>query len=167
MAASNGGDMPGSSKPTITGGKQLSGASAELVVAGFQRLRQEQRSLATKAAELEIEVNEHSLVIDALEEADPGRKCYRLIGGVLVERSVQDILPSLLCNREQLTKIVESLNTQMQAKGKELNNYRERYSIRIAGEEGATTHKTTASGDRAECVIGRRREQRQWKAYHG
>ncbi|KAL2094820.1 hypothetical protein ACEWY4_009539 [Coilia grayii] len=141
MAATNcSNSMPGT-KPTNTGGKQ-SGPSAEQVVAGFQRLRQEQRSLATKAAELEMEVNEHSLVIDALGEADPARKCYRLIGGVLVERTVQEVLPALYCNREQISKILESLNAQMQAKGKELNDYRERFSIRIAGEEEAA-HKTT------------------------
>lgn len=29
------------------------------VVAGFQRLRQEQRSMATKVAELEMEISEH------------------------------------------------------------------------------------------------------------
>lgn len=33
------------------------------VVATFQRMRQEQRSMASKAAELEMEINEHRLVM--------------------------------------------------------------------------------------------------------
>lgn len=43
-----------------------------------------------------------SLAIDALREADPTRKCYRLIGGVLVERTVQEVLPALESNKEQV-----------------------------------------------------------------
>ncbi|XP_072518175.1 prefoldin subunit 2-like [Salminus brasiliensis] len=138
MADSNNSDgrKEPNSKPSSSGGKQ-SGVSAEQVVAGFQRLRQEQRSMATKAAEMEMEISEHSLVIDALKEVDPSRKCYRLVGGVLVERTVSEVLPALESNKEQISKIVESLGTQMQTKGKELNEYRERYNIRIVGEDEA------------------------------
>uniref|UniRef100_A0A8C7WSC5 Prefoldin subunit 2 n=1 Tax=Oryzias sinensis TaxID=183150 RepID=A0A8C7WSC5_9TELE len=73
-----------------------------LVVATFQRMRQEQRSMASKAAELEMDINEHSLVIETLKEVDPSRKCYRLVGGVLVERTVKEVLPALENNKEQL-----------------------------------------------------------------
>uniref|UniRef100_A0A9J7ZLL6 Prefoldin subunit 2 n=1 Tax=Cyprinus carpio carpio TaxID=630221 RepID=A0A9J7ZLL6_CYPCA len=105
------------------------------VVATFQRMRQEQRGMASKAAELEMEINEHSLVIDTLKEVDPSRKCFRLVGGVLVERTVREVMPALENNKEQITKIVESLNSQMQAKGRELTEYRERYNIRLVGED--------------------------------
>lgn len=72
------------------------------VVATFQRMRQEQRSMASKAAEFEMEINEHSLVIDTLKEVDPSRKCFRLMGGVLVERTVKEVLPALENNKEQV-----------------------------------------------------------------
>ncbi|KAG7497221.1 prefoldin subunit 2 [Solea senegalensis] len=97
-------------------------------------MRQEQRSMASKAAELEMEINEHSLVVDTLKDVDPSRKCFRLVGGVLVERTVKEVLPALENNKEQISKIVESLNTQMQTKGRELTEYRERYNIRLVGE---------------------------------
>nr|XP_033780249.1 prefoldin subunit 2 [Geotrypetes seraphini] len=109
--------------------------SAEQVVAGFNRLRQEQRGMASKAAELEMELNEHSLVIDTLKEVDPNRKCYRMVGGVLVERTVKEVLPALENNKEQIHKIIESLNTQLQTKGRELNEFREKHNIRLMGEE--------------------------------
>ncbi|KAG5261103.1 hypothetical protein AALO_G00300070 [Alosa alosa] len=116
------------------GGKQ-SGPSAEQVVATFQRMRQEQRSMASKAAEFEMEINEHSLVIDTLKDVDPSRKCFRLMGGVLVERTVKEVLPALENNKEQIGKLLEVLNQQMQTKGRELTEYRERYNIRLVGEE--------------------------------
>ncbi|OCT66673.1 prefoldin subunit 2 [Xenopus laevis] len=112
-------------------------AAAEQVVAGFNRLRQEQRGLASKAAELEMELNEHTLVIDTLKDVDQGRKCYRMVGGVLVERTVKEVLPALEKNKEQIDKILESLNTQLQTKGRELNEFREKHNIRIMGEDEA------------------------------
>uniref|UniRef100_A0A673NLT8 Prefoldin subunit 2 n=1 Tax=Sinocyclocheilus rhinocerous TaxID=307959 RepID=A0A673NLT8_9TELE len=125
MAANSSNNTSGKS-----GGKQPA-PSAEQVVATFQRMRQEQRSMASKAAELEMEINEHR----CLKEVDPTRKCFRLVGGVLVERTVKEVLPALENNKEQITKIVESLNSQMQAKGRELTEYRERYNIRLVGED--------------------------------
>ncbi|KAM7028956.1 prefoldin subunit 2 isoform 2-T2 [Acridotheres tristis] len=83
--------------------------SAEQVVSRFNRLRQDQRGLASKAAELELELNEHSLVIETLREVDPTRKCFRMVGGVLVERTVKEVLPALESNREQISKLIEAL----------------------------------------------------------
>ncbi|CAJ0948630.1 unnamed protein product [Ranitomeya imitator] len=109
--------------------------AAEQVVAGFNRLRQEQRGLASKAAELEMELNEHTLVIDTLKDVDQDRKCYRMVGGVLVERTVKEVLPALQNNKDQINKIIETLSSQLQTKGRELNEYREKHNIRLMGED--------------------------------
>ncbi|XP_069734695.1 prefoldin subunit 2 [Phaenicophaeus curvirostris] len=111
------------------------GLVAEQVVARFNQLRQEQRILASKVAELELDLNEHSLVIETLREADPTRKCFRMVGGVLVEHTVKEVLPALESNKEQITKITESLSRQLQAKGRELSEFREQHNIRLVGEE--------------------------------
>ena len=42
------------------------------------------------------------LVIEALKEVDGDRKCFRMVGGVLVERTVKDVLPAMLNNYEQV-----------------------------------------------------------------
>ena len=45
----------------------------------------------------------HSLVLSTLDQVlaeDPDRKCFRLIGGVLVERTVKDVTPALKTNRD-------------------------------------------------------------------
>ena len=51
--------------------------------------------LINKITELQQEGKEHQLVLDAFKAVEPTRKCFRMIGGVLVERTVQDIKPSL------------------------------------------------------------------------
>lgn len=49
----------------------------------------------------------------------------------------------------QISKIVESINTQMQTKGRELTEYRERYNIRLVGEGEKETQgqQATSSSD--------------------
>ena len=43
-----------------------------------------------------------SLVIEALKDVDPERRCLRMIGGVLVERTVKEVLPALINNHQQV-----------------------------------------------------------------
>lgn len=43
-----------------------------------------------------------SLVEETLVPLDPNRKAFRLIGGILVERTVGDVLPSVASNRENV-----------------------------------------------------------------
>lgn len=46
-----------------------------------------------------------SLVIETLKQVDGDRKCYRMVGGVLVERQAKDVLPVLTTNQEQVSEI--------------------------------------------------------------
>jgi len=46
------------------------------------------------------------LVIEALKEVDGDRKCFRMVGGVLVERTVKDVLPAMLNNYEQVMTVM-------------------------------------------------------------
>ncbi|XP_077990275.1 prefoldin subunit 2-like [Glandiceps talaboti] len=117
-----------------SGNKASKPVSQENIVAGFNLLRQEQRQLASKIAELEAEQHEHRAVYETLQEVDGDRRCFRLVGGVLVERTVKEVLPALDKNREQLNRLVDQLNDQLMKKGKDINEYREKYNIRVRGE---------------------------------
>ncbi|PRD29015.1 UNVERIFIED_CONTAM: Prefoldin subunit 2 [Trichonephila clavipes] len=87
------------------------------------------------------------LVVEALKDVDPERVCYRMIGGVLVQRTVKEVLPAVAHNKEQvrnsyffshgrghlvkLAKILDNLNTQIEEKGKEINEFKEKHNIQI------------------------------------
>ena len=48
----------------------------------------------------------YRLVIDTLKDVEGERKCFRMIGGVLVERSVKEVLPALRKNKEQVSCVL-------------------------------------------------------------
>eukprot|EP01135_Chromosphaera_perkinsii_P011192 Nk52_evm19s2356 gene=Nk52_evmTU19s2356 len=106
------------------------------IVNRFNQLRQEQQQFQMKLAELEGDKKEHGLVIDAMKDLDGDRKCFRLIGGVLVERTVKEVLPALRNNQKGLEEIIKNLAQQTVAKGKEINEMKEKFNIKIKGEEG-------------------------------
>jgi len=73
----------------------------------YSRFQNDLQTLAGKIGELEQEAEEHTLVLSTLDEAlgeEPDRKCFRLIGGVLVERTVKDVVPALQTNRDGIKK---------------------------------------------------------------
>jgi hypothetical protein len=57
------------------------------------------------------------LVIETLTEVEPGRKCFRMVGGVLVERTVAEVLPALQKNVESVSLFLSlySLNSGLNA----------------------------------------------------
>lgn len=55
-----------------------------------------------------MQANEHALVLKALDPIAANRKCFRLIGGVLVEQNVGLVKPSVQNKSENLKKVVFS-----------------------------------------------------------
>ncbi|KAJ6539663.1 Prefoldin beta-like protein [Mycena capillaripes] len=101
----------------------------------YSRMQNELQGLAGKIGELEQEADEHSLVLTTLNEAlaeEPDRKCFRLIGGVLVERTVKDVVPTLQSNRDNIKKVVSSLAEQYKTKEEEFDAFKREYNIRPA-----------------------------------
>ncbi|VDM32373.1 unnamed protein product [Hydatigera taeniaeformis] len=142
----------------------------EQIVEGFQKLRYEQRAIASKITGLEMDQREHNMVIKVLKNVDSERKCFRLIDGVLVERQVKHVLPALIANEKKaspfcfLTRLrviarrmaeaLEVLRRQFDEKGIELQVYKEEHKIRLAGEEpvdngsGGTAASSSSSGEK-------------------
>ena len=49
----------------------------EEIIQGFQAMRNEQRSIASKISELQQDLNEHKIVIETLKSKDGDEKCFR------------------------------------------------------------------------------------------
>lgn len=119
------------------------------IVDHFQELKQQLNVLASKYNDVDNQAQEHESVIKTLTPLDSDRKCFRLIGGVLVERTVAEVLPAVKSNGEQIRLIATSLEKQTKEKEKELVAFQEKYKIRMKGEaepEAAPASRADSKG---------------------
>ena len=57
-----------------------------------------------KKKNISNKLNKFSLVIEEVKDFDSSRKCWRLIGGTLIEKTVGEVVPALKANIELLDK---------------------------------------------------------------
>lgn len=76
---------------------------AQVVISELNRMRERRQATMSKIGDLDGEHQEHNLVIDKLQGLPPERRCFRLIGDVLVERTNEEVLKDVIQNRDQVS----------------------------------------------------------------
>lgn len=71
------------------------------------------------------------LVLETLTPLSGNRKCFRLVNGVLMERTVSDVLPVLQTNADGLKKVLEDLVQQYQSRQDEMEKWKVSLSCNI------------------------------------
>lgn len=90
-------------------------------------------------------------MIDTLKTVDPDRKCFRLIGGVLCERTVKEVLPQLVDNKDFIEKTITLVTEDLTKKGQQINKFKEEHNIRIRGEQlGGEAQKSQTDEKKSE-----------------
>ena len=69
------------------------------------------------------------LVLETLTPLPGDRKCFRMINGVLVERTVSEVLPALQTNAEGLKKVLEDLVKQYRTKQEDMDKWKVRMPL--------------------------------------
>mmetsp|Transcript_55803 Transcript_55803/g.92687 ORF Transcript_55803/g.92687 Transcript_55803/m.92687 type:complete len:123 (+) Transcript_55803:16-384(+) len=95
----------------------------------FHNKRSELQAYSQRLGELEMNQREHNLVITALEKLPRERRCFRLVGGVLVERTVNEVEPALRKNLEKLAEVIQNMEDDMKVKEDELAAFATKYHI--------------------------------------
>ncbi|TPX33640.1 hypothetical protein SmJEL517_g03519 [Synchytrium microbalum] len=93
-------------------------------------LKQELDAIAQKMGELEQERDEHQLVLDTISPMDPERKCFRLVGGVLVERTIRDVVPAVTTNMEGIKQIITQLQNSYKAKDADYKTLQKKHNLK-------------------------------------
>jgi prefoldin subunit 2 len=69
------------------------------------------------------------LVLDTLTPLPTSRKCFRMINGVLVERTVGDVLPQLQSNADNMNKVLVELAKQYKTKQDDMEKWKVRLDV--------------------------------------
>ena len=97
----------------------------------LETMRNECKAVLEKISELEQERDDHEMVSTVLSDFPPSRRCYRSVGGVLMERTVSDIVPEIRSEWVKLSKALSELNTISEKKRQAIEAFKVEHSIRI------------------------------------
>lgn len=87
-----------------------------------QELKSRAQSLLTRIVEFHRDVAEHQRVLATLRACkSPEQTCYRLVGSVLCERKVSEVIPELEHNIKNLETTIEKLTKQREQYETEAN----------------------------------------------
>ena len=78
-------------------------------------------------------------MLETLAPLPPDRKCFRMINGVLVEKTVKDVTPALQTNSEGLKKVLEELVKQYKRQQDDMEKWKVSYyysNSTVAATEG-------------------------------
>mmetsp|Transcript_239 Transcript_239/g.318 ORF Transcript_239/g.318 Transcript_239/m.318 type:complete len:138 (-) Transcript_239:88-501(-) len=95
----------------------------------YQQIEKECSTYLNKIAELEQEVNEHNLVLKAFEKVEPTRRCFRMVGGVLVERTVAEVQPAIKQNVERVQQVTKTIETELKKKTQQRSEFIQKYGL--------------------------------------
>lgn len=126
----------------------------QMVANVYGSMRTEMNQIYSKITELEMEVSEHSLVINAIQPLDPSRRCYRMIGGVLVERTVKEVLPAVQRNKEGIEEVIARLKEALERKKKEIADFEAKYKIRMRKADEMTDESSKKEGSAQGVLVG-------------
>jgi len=103
--------------------------------ATYSNYKNSLQQIAQRIGDIEQEAEEHKLVLETLEPLSEDRKCFRLINGVLVERTVKDVVPALKTNQEGLKKVLDDLVKQYKSKQDELDKWKKKNNIQVVRQQ--------------------------------
>ncbi|KAK3616984.1 Cochaperone prefoldin complex subunit [Elasticomyces elasticus] len=97
----------------------------------YSNYKETLQAIAQKIGDVEQEAEEHKLVLETLTPLPESRKCFRMINGVLVERTVGDVLPALQTNADGLKKVLEDLVKQYRTKQDDMEKWKKKNNIQV------------------------------------
>lgn len=98
----------------------------------YMRLKKEIGMLGAQIASIKADKNEHKSVIDVLEAQPKTKKAFQMIGSVLTESTVEQVLPNLQKQLENFERTITAMDSQHQKKYAELKEFTTKYQLNPA-----------------------------------
>lgn len=92
----------------------------------YQKLKEHTQALQEKLVHVTNELREHKRVLETIEDIDPDRVAYRLVGEVLIKETVKEVKPHLSNTITSLQEVAKKLEDQLVATEKQLLELREK-----------------------------------------
>lgn len=117
-------------------GKQIKNPTPEQLEQAFKQVENEITGLINKLSEMDGEKKEHDLVLAAMAKVPPSRRCCRMVGGVVAERTVGQTIPAVRDNRDRIMTVVDKLNEALKGKIELRKRFQDQYGLDTAKAAG-------------------------------
>lgn len=90
----------------------------------YQQTKNDYKQIVKTITNLEDIKKENLIVLNQIDKLEANRRCFRLIGGVLVERTIEEAIKGIKDNVEnRLSPSLKTLKEKMELKEKQLIEY--------------------------------------------
>ena len=90
-------------------------------------MQQEAQVLVQKLMEIEDEKKENELVLESISKLEDGRKCWRLINGVLMEKTKLEVVPEMRVVINNLNAVGKQITDTLVSVRQEIKNLEAAY----------------------------------------
>lgn len=106
----------------------------------YQQLQKEAQALVGKLMEIEDERKENELVLESISQLEDTRKCWRLVNGVLMEKTKVEVVPEMRVVINNLNAVAKQITDTLVAVKQEIKNLEGAYDhIMKAAKQQATS----------------------------
>lgn len=107
-------------QPSVEEQQELQALQAQ-----YEQFKQEYQAVQVKIMELNHQREEYDVVLKTLEQVkDPKRKCYRAVGGSLLETDVEGCIPVLKKKSSALTTVIAKYQQELKQAMKSLDEWK-------------------------------------------
>ncbi|SCU84193.1 LAFA_0D08702g1_1 [Lachancea sp. 'fantastica'] len=97
----------------------------------YNEYKQIMEDLQSKIIELGNDKDEHDVVLSTLVATDAERKCYRMIGGALVETNVGSTIPVLETKEKNLASTISAMKVELIKTAEEFEKWKKDNKIQV------------------------------------
>ncbi|KAG7665319.1 GIM4 [[Candida] subhashii] len=101
----------------------------------YNRFKELISELESQLSSVTAQLQEHGIVDNTLSSIEPekrtGRKCFKMIGGVLVEKSVDEVINILTEEINTLKDQRSKLDEQLTKNRKELESWMKKHNVKV------------------------------------
>ncbi|CAH2448437.1 Cochaperone prefoldin complex subunit [Komagataella phaffii CBS 7435] len=103
----------------------------ELFQKQYDEFQETLEALNNKIGQLQGDIEEHNIVLKTITTAPKDRKCFHMIGGVLIEKTAGEVEPTLKTNVTKMNDAVENLKNEIQNTHKQFEDWKKKTGVKI------------------------------------
>ena len=120
----------------------------------YKQLNQEAQMLIQKLMELEDDRKENELVLESISKLEDSRKCWRLVNGVLMEKTKLEVVPEMRIVINNLNSIIKQITDTLQSVRTDIKNLEQAYDYIMKQKPSTSSQEPSeASGSRPGGVL--------------